>query len=77
MIEGKMLTNSGRYKVCLADGGNTIEHGTISLLLDRGTSFPFPVCTVADDTIQIGHHSKGLCLPEPSQLFSELLFLEN
>lgn len=51
MIEGKMLINSGRYKVCLVDGGNIIEYGIISLFLDRGISFLFFVCIVVDDII--------------------------
>lgn len=34
MIEGKMVTKSERYKICLPGGGSSIEHGTVSMLLD-------------------------------------------
>lgn len=43
-------------------------------VLDSRASFPLHLWTVAEDTTQTGCFSKGLCLPEPFQLFTDLLF---
>lgn len=43
-------------------------------ILDSRASFPLHLWTVAEDITQTGCYSKGLCLPEPFQLFTDLLF---